>query len=187
MEDLNMLAADCVVISCCCQCLILQSIIFVLLELPRKAIQKTKAYAKKKLWHRKKEKMLESFRSRDSFDKFLEGSIRIQVDGFHGVRDCESCIEEVEEVLEEFSQKGEFAFGSFWGRVGSGATPPTCIVAVQEFDLSLTTARDRCSSKFSWPQTYDRRSASCLLSNMDANGNGDHVEFDELVNAICLI
>ncbi|KAG5240323.1 transmembrane [Salix suchowensis] len=124
MEDLNMLAADCVVISCCCQCLVLQSIIFVLLELPRKAIQKTKAYAKKKLWHRKKEKMLESFRSRDSFDKFLEGSIRIQ-----------SCIEEVEEVLEEFSQKGEFAFGSFWGRVGSGATPPTCIVAVQEFDL----------------------------------------------------
>ncbi|KAJ6318213.1 hypothetical protein OIU76_013701 [Salix suchowensis] len=135
MEDLNMLAADCVVLSCCCQCLVLQSIIFVLLELPRKAIQKTKAYAKKKLWHRKKEKMLESFRSRDSFDKFLEGSIRIQVDAFHGVRDCESCIEEVEEVLEEFSQKGEFAFGSFWGRVGSGATPPTCIVAVQEFDL----------------------------------------------------
>ncbi|KAF9677263.1 hypothetical protein SADUNF_Sadunf08G0089800 [Salix dunnii] len=37
-------------------------------------------------------------------------------------------------------------------------------------DGSLTTARDRCSSKFSWPQTY-RRSASCLLSNMDANGN----------------
>ncbi|KAF9677264.1 hypothetical protein SADUNF_Sadunf08G0089900 [Salix dunnii] len=139
MEDLNMLAADCVVISCCCQCLILQSIIFVLLKLPRKAIQKTKAYAKKKLWHRKKEKMLESVRgrSRDSFDRFLEGSIRIQVDGFHGGRDCESCIEEVEEVLEEFSQKGEFAFGSFWGRVGSGATPPTCIVAVQEFDLSF--------------------------------------------------
>ncbi|KAJ6318212.1 hypothetical protein OIU76_013700 [Salix suchowensis] len=46
-------------------------------------------------------------------------------------------------------------------------------------DGSLTSARDRCSSKFSWPQTYDRRSASCLLSNMDANGNGDHVEFDE--------
>lgn len=138
MEDLNMLAADCVVISCCCQCLILQSIIFILLELPRKVIQKTRAYAKKKLWHRKKEKMLESVRGRfqDSFDKFLEGSIEIQVDDFHGGHDCESCIEEVEEVLEGFSQKGGFAFGSFWGRVGSG-TSPACIVAVQEFDFSV--------------------------------------------------
>lgn len=25
------------------------------------------------------------------------------------------CMDEVERVLEEFSQKGEFAFGSFWG------------------------------------------------------------------------
>ena len=133
-----MLAADCVVISCCCQCLILQSIIFVLLKLPRKVIQKTRAYAKKKLWHRKKEKILESVRGRfqDSLEKFLEGSIEIQVDDFHGGHDCESCIEEVEEVLEGFSQKGEFAFGSFWGRVGSG-TSPACIVAVQEFDLSF--------------------------------------------------
>lgn len=30
-----------------------------------------------------------------------------------------NCMEEVEKVLEEFSRKGEFAFGSFWGREGS--------------------------------------------------------------------
>ncbi|KAG6764114.1 hypothetical protein POTOM_031572 [Populus tomentosa] len=211
MEDLNMLAADCVVISCCCQCLILQSIIFVLLKLPHKVIQKTRAYAKKKLWHRKKEKMLESVRGRfqDSFDKFLEGSIEIQVDDFHGGHDCESCIEEVEEVLEGFSQKGEFAFGSFWGRVGSG-TSTACIVAVQEFDFSVAqfqAALDICNNSpqlMSWrcigmriisdglelaallhslglkPTGYQLHA---LFSNMDANGNG-HVEFDDLFNAV---
>lgn len=29
------------------------------------------------------------------------------------------CMEEVENVLGELSEKGEFAFGSFWGRDGS--------------------------------------------------------------------
>ncbi|MCD7470576.1 hypothetical protein HAX54_010545 [Datura stramonium] len=35
------------------------------------------------------------------------GSLRVQLE--------RRCMEEVEKVLEEFSQKGEFAFGSFWG------------------------------------------------------------------------
>lgn len=57
-------------------------------------------------------------------DDFV-GSFSIQVDsrlamdgGRHG---CGSCMEEVEKVLEELSQKGDFAFGSFWGRKGSGS------------------------------------------------------------------
>ncbi|CAK7326478.1 unnamed protein product [Dovyalis caffra] len=139
MEDRNMVAADCVVISCCCQCLMLQLIVFLLLKLPPKLIQKTKAYAKKKLWHRKKEKkILESVKGRvqDRFVEFQESSVRIQVDDFHGDHDCGNCMEEVEKVLEEFSQKGEFAFGSFWGRAGSG-TSQTCTAAVHEFDLSV--------------------------------------------------
>lgn len=34
-------------------------------------------------------------------------------DGSHGYG-C--CMEEIERVLEEYSQRGQFAFGSFWGR-----------------------------------------------------------------------
>lgn len=30
----------------------------------------------------------------------------------------DSCVEEVERVMMKFYQKGEFAFGSFWGRGG---------------------------------------------------------------------
>lgn len=41
---------------------------------------------------------------------------------------------EVESMLGDFSQKGEFAFGSFWGRQGLKAS--TC-VAKQGFDISL--------------------------------------------------
>ncbi|KAJ9163424.1 hypothetical protein P3X46_023092 [Hevea brasiliensis] len=140
MEDWNMLAADCVVISCCCQCLILQIIIFILLKLPCKLIRKTKEYAKKKLRTRDKkqaEKRTESVKSRfqDEFVEFHEGSIAIQIEELHRGYGFESCIEEVERVLGDFSQKGEFAFGSFWGRQGLGASS-TC-VAKQEVDLSL--------------------------------------------------
>lgn len=35
------------------------------------------------------------------------------------------CMEEVEKVLEELSLKGEFAFGSFWGREESRLIFPT--------------------------------------------------------------
>ena len=61
MEDCNMLVADCIAISCCAQCLILQIIIFVLRGLRCKLIRKTKEYAKKKLGlgrGRKEEKIM---------------------------------------------------------------------------------------------------------------------------------
>lgn len=39
-----------------------------------------------------------------------------------GVR---GCTEEVERVMMEFYQNGEFGFGSFWGRQGCWGTVPT--------------------------------------------------------------
>nr|POF27037.1 proline-rich receptor-like protein kinase perk10 [Quercus suber] len=140
MEDWNTLAADCVVISCCCQCLILQIIIFFLLKLPCKLIRKTREYAKKKLRQRRKnEKTIENEinQGKHDFEGMNGGSFRIQVDGFlvDGDYGCGSCMQEVEKVLEEFSQKGEFAFGSFWGGNRSG-TISTC-VAKHEFDNSI--------------------------------------------------
>ncbi|EEF47627.1 conserved hypothetical protein [Ricinus communis] len=138
MEDWNMLAADCVVISCCCQCLLLQLLIFILLKLPCKLFRKTKEYAKKKLRirYRKKaaEKGMESVVSNRIGNKILEfheRGKRIQVEGFHESHGRGSCMKDIEGVLEELSQRGEFAFGSFWGREGSEG------VDKQELDLSL--------------------------------------------------
>ncbi|KAK3222683.1 hypothetical protein Dsin_009708 [Dipteronia sinensis] len=133
MEDGSMLAADCVVISCCCQCLILQVLIFCLLKLPCKLIRKTKEYAKKKFRQRRrsKGKIIRKVKKRKSRyrEELMEfhgggcGRIELLKGGEDG------CMEEVERVLEEFSQKGEFAFGSFWGREGEGPS--------EEFDFSV--------------------------------------------------
>ena len=35
------------------------------------------------------------------------------------------CMQEVEKVMEEISQRGEFAFGTFWGRKGPWDAPTT--------------------------------------------------------------
>ncbi|XVF42958.1 hypothetical protein PTKIN_Ptkin02bG0001700 [Pterospermum kingtungense] len=124
MEDCNMLVADCIAISCCTQCLILQIIIFVLLKLPCKLIRKTKEYAKKKLGRRKMIKIerveggiqdkavkLHTSTSASMSMELIQG---LGGGEGHGFRCC--CIEEAEEMLEKLRQKGEFAFGSFWGR-----------------------------------------------------------------------
>ncbi|KAK2635914.1 hypothetical protein Ddye_030706 [Dipteronia dyeriana] len=154
MEDGNMLAADCVVISCCCQCLILQVIIFFLLKLPSKLIRKTKEYAKKKLRHRRRSKGKIIRKVKKGKSRYREelmefhggGSGRIELlKGFpySSIDGEDGCMEEVEKVLEEFSQKGEFAFGSFWGREGDGpsitasSSSTTKLVAQEEFDFSV--------------------------------------------------
>lgn len=136
MEDWNTLAADCVVISCCCQCLILQVLIFVVLRLPYKIIRKTKQYAKKKLIrHRRKEgKMIETLKVRyqnKSWEFHVQGDHSGSCSGVQ-LEGLSSCMQEVEKALEEFSQKGEFAFGSFWGRDNSRSPS-----APQEFDQSV--------------------------------------------------
>ncbi|XP_059317034.1 uncharacterized protein LOC132067744 [Lycium ferocissimum] len=109
MEDKNIFAADCIVICCCCQCLILQIIILFLLNLPCKLLKKTKECIKKLKDRRRNKKTMKIVnRYEDEILKDHEGSLRVQLESL-----C--CMEEVEKVLEEFSQKGEFAFGSFWG------------------------------------------------------------------------
>ncbi|CAN4124716.1 unnamed protein product [Withania somnifera] len=110
MEDKNIFAADCIVICCCCQCLILQIIILFLLNLPRKLLKKTKECIEKLRYVRRNRKIMEMENNRheDEILKDHGGSLRVQLESL-----C--CMEEVEKVLEEFSQKGEFAFGSFWG------------------------------------------------------------------------
>ncbi|PPS09574.1 hypothetical protein GOBAR_AA11066 [Gossypium barbadense] len=113
MEECNMLAADCIVICCCSQCLILQFIIFVFLKFPAKLVKKTKQYAKKKLiGQRRKE------------GKMKDGLFQDEV-------------QEAEKVLEELSRRGEFAFGSFWGRsLHSGtSSSPSCHLPNGRFDF----------------------------------------------------
>ncbi|XP_071695465.1 uncharacterized protein [Rutidosis leptorrhynchoides] len=95
-QDWNMIGADCVVISCCCQCLMLQLLVFVLLKLPRKMIKKTKQYMKRK------------------FGKRMRDDGKIVRTKMARCAEEVGCMEEVEEVLEELCTKGEFGFGSFW-------------------------------------------------------------------------
>ncbi|KAE8661385.1 Proline-rich receptor protein kinase PERK10 isoform 1 [Hibiscus syriacus] len=132
MEDCNVLIADCVVICCCSQCLILQIIIFVFLKLPCKLIRKTKRYAKKLIggWRPRKEggKIVievemgngglfkdEVQLVRKRCDCMMSKSVELREGGFgegqYGIGYC--CMQEVEKVLEELSRQGEFAFGSF--------------------------------------------------------------------------
>ncbi|KAK7360738.1 hypothetical protein VNO77_02747 [Canavalia gladiata] len=110
MEDWNTLGADCVVISCCCQCLMLQILVFVLLKLPWKLVRKTREYAKKKLRQRK---MLREMGSYEDVVARIEAEMAV-IDDAGNHSGC--CMDEVEKVMEEFYQKGEFAFGSFWGK-----------------------------------------------------------------------
>ncbi|KAK9705035.1 hypothetical protein RND81_07G028400 [Saponaria officinalis] len=120
MEDCNTLVSDCIVVSCCCQCLILQLVVFIFIHLPRKLARKTKEYAKKKL-SRTRRKSKNHPQHRDGFVGFDNGrsvSMRIlELEGYEvsKVHRWGSCLDEVEKVLGELSMKGEFAFGSFWG------------------------------------------------------------------------
>ncbi|KAI4314001.1 hypothetical protein L6164_026944 [Bauhinia variegata] len=124
MEDLHMLGADCVVISCCCQCLILQILIFVLLRLPYRLVKKTREYAKRKLQQRKKGKKVVMKGEKCSL--YVEEIVRIHEQSFRiegersflgiGQHSCGCCLDEVEKVMEEFSRRGNFGFGSFWGK-----------------------------------------------------------------------
>ncbi|KAJ0636309.1 hypothetical protein HanOQP8_Chr17g0660481 [Helianthus annuus] len=141
-QDWNMMCADCVVLSCCCQCLLLQLLAFVLLKLPSKLVKKTKHYIKRKFGNKMRDsgKMMrvkvarcaeevvgcqkprDSMRARARAESF-------RLDGLDG------CLEEVEEVLEGFSTKGEFGFGSFWrGDDDVEVYFPVCLVK-QEFGV----------------------------------------------------
>ncbi|KAK1423176.1 hypothetical protein QVD17_18471 [Tagetes erecta] len=131
-QDWNMIGADCLVISCCCQCLLLQLLVFMLLKLPIKLIKKTQHYVKRKLMNK--------MRDGGKMARMKVARCAEEVVGCHKPRDSmrvearstsfrlDGCMEEVEEVLEELSIKGEFGFGSFWrGDDGVDAYFPGCI------------------------------------------------------------
>ncbi|XP_050224766.1 uncharacterized protein LOC126674364 [Mercurialis annua] len=133
MEDRNALVADCIVISCCCQCLVLKVIVFLFLNLPCKLVKKSIKFAKEKFRKKASNTGIELATKGGNGDEHFEtcdGSFRIIIEEFD---DCGKCMGDIEGVLEELSKKGEFAFGSFWGRDGM----ENGVVAKQEFDVSL--------------------------------------------------
>lgn len=129
MEDQNMLAADCIVISCCCQCMILQILIFILLKLPHKLLKKTKEYAKKFRARKKGTKIMQIEMTRYGEDS-CRSLGRIDIKDFCLVESLQfgCCMDEIESVLDDFSSRGEFAFGSFWGgEVSSSRSFRSCL------------------------------------------------------------
>ncbi|KAK4788392.1 hypothetical protein SAY86_019711 [Trapa natans] len=122
-EDWNALAADCIVVSCCCQCLVLQIIVFVLLRLPCKLIRKTKELARRRLARGRKRRektkgVIEPIKAGRREEPEWTNLQGLQVK----FEDAEICMKEVERALGELVDRGEFAFGSFWGR-GRGNCP----------------------------------------------------------------
>ncbi|KAL3501614.1 hypothetical protein ACH5RR_036063 [Cinchona calisaya] len=138
MEDLNAIAADCLVVSCCCQCLMLQVVVFILLKLPYKLFRKTKKYAKKLKNRKGKEKINVHRRRIGRNDDDNNQRIHVELEGFSS-NDCNRigcCMDEVEKGLEEFFLRGEFGFGRFLhGEVSLGSFP-SCLGSQQlDYDV----------------------------------------------------
>ncbi|KAG7031430.1 hypothetical protein SDJN02_05470, partial [Cucurbita argyrosperma subsp. argyrosperma] len=116
MEDPNMLAADCIAICCCCECLALQITLLLLLKLPWKLIRKTREFAKRRLRQRQKEEKMVMSGYKDELRGLSnERCMRNEGDGLG----LSCCMEEIEKVMEDLQEKGEFGFGSFWGKGNS--------------------------------------------------------------------
>lgn len=104
-EDCGAFAADCIVLSCCCQCLVLQVTGFVFLKIPLKLVQKMKKFVKRRCGKTLQPTMEEDVKEEHWSGNgiaFDEGSSRF------------SCIEDIEGMLQELSMNKEFVFGSFW-------------------------------------------------------------------------
>ncbi|XP_071714314.1 uncharacterized protein [Rutidosis leptorrhynchoides] len=112
-QDWIMIGADCVVLSCCCQCLILQILFFLLLKLPRKVYRKTKEYFKRKFNKQKKVAITRCAAAFIGRQKRRQSPYRVVDDSLRW-EEVDGCMEEVEKVLGEMCNKGEFGFGSFW-------------------------------------------------------------------------
>ncbi|CAG7864671.1 unnamed protein product, partial [Brassica rapa] len=101
-EDCGAFVADCVVLSCCCQCLVLQVTTFVFFKVPRKLAQRVKKFVKRRcgktLQPRTDEDVMKEEHWCGKGVVFEEGS--------------SNCIEDIERMLQEMSK--EFGFGSFW-------------------------------------------------------------------------
>lgn len=85
--------------------------------------KKTTSFAKRKLNHRRRRRKKDGEILRI---KEKECSVSVEADresGFGGGEEderCRKCMEEVEKVMMELYEKGEFGFGSFWGRGRKG-------------------------------------------------------------------
>ncbi|KAL1189638.1 hypothetical protein V5N11_006092 [Cardamine amara subsp. amara] len=159
MEDLNSFAADCVVVSCCCNCLVLQIAIFIFLGLPQKLVKNTrKCYTK---WgiNRRIKRMGHGCECQDKNgvdSAWRKDSMSLEIEGF-------GCIEEVEQVLEEFSKNGEFLFGSFWGqeRLHNSSSISSC--NNDNFDLRFVSRYEIIEENFYSPQLH--------INYIEINGN----------------
>ncbi|XP_076923991.1 uncharacterized protein LOC143586311 [Bidens hawaiensis] len=106
-HEWGMIGGDCLVLSCCCQCLVLQIFVFVLLKLPIKVLRKIKVYVKRNFGKTRKA-ALEHCASAVMGHQQRRSPCRTAVEESNG------CMEEVEKVLGEMCEKDEFGFGSFW-------------------------------------------------------------------------
>ncbi|KAI3699163.1 hypothetical protein L2E82_43249 [Cichorium intybus] len=118
-QDWNMIGADCLVLSCCCQCLMLQLLVFVLLKLPTKLFKRTIRYMKRKFGDQMRHggkvvgmKVARCAKEVVGCHEKPRDSVKVRAQG-ESFR-VDGCMEEVEEVLEDLSRNGEFGFGSFW-------------------------------------------------------------------------
>lgn len=81
-------------------------------------MRKTREYGKR-IFCQRKGVQREMGSYKDVILRIHEKSFRIQDDvelKDDGVHNCGGCIVEVEKVMEELCEKGEFGFGSFWSR-----------------------------------------------------------------------
>ncbi|EOA37266.1 hypothetical protein CARUB_v10010845mg, partial [Capsella rubella] len=103
-EDCGAFAADCVVLSCCCQCLVLQVSVFVFFKIPCKLAKKMKKFVKRrcrKTLQPTMEDVKEEHCSRNGF-------------AFEVVSTRSDCFDDIEGMLQERSMNKGFLFGSFW-------------------------------------------------------------------------
>ncbi|XP_018445606.1 uncharacterized protein LOC108817425 [Raphanus sativus] len=105
-QDCGAFAADCVVLCCCCcECFMLQVFIFVFFKIPRKLALKMKKFVTRRKKRRDVETFLPTKEEEDcrGEEEYLSGDVsRV------------SCMDDIEEMLQELSMEGEFMFGSFW-------------------------------------------------------------------------
>ncbi|KAH0919494.1 hypothetical protein HID58_027154 [Brassica napus] len=97
-QDCGAVAADCVVLCCCCECFMLQFFLFVFFKIPQKLAHKMKKF----VIRRKKRRDMKTFLPTKEEEHLSGDESRV------------SCMEGIEEMLQELSMEGEFVFGSFW-------------------------------------------------------------------------
>ncbi|KAF6169011.1 hypothetical protein GIB67_038508 [Kingdonia uniflora] len=120
MEDWKLLAADGVIISCCCPCLILQCVVFIFFKLPHKLVRKSKVLVRRRISKRKSKKKTrvidhEIYRGGQGGGRDHTRTLTEET-SFSRDLEYRGAIIEVEEVMEEMYERGEFGFGSFWRR-----------------------------------------------------------------------